>query len=127
MTQPTAAHLIKLDSFARYLGAELVADDPVSVRMTVEEGHCNFRGTAHGAVFYGLADIVLGLASNTSGAPSFMIDSHLVATARAEVGDVLTARGEQMSLGNTLGTYRVDVVNGDGRILALFTGTVIRR
>lgn len=127
MIQPSAAHLIQRDSFARYLGAELISEDPVTVRMTVGDEHCNFRGTAHGAVLYGLADIVLGLASNTTGAPSFMIDSHLAATARAEVGDVLTARGEQMTLGKTLGTYRVDVTNGDGRILALFTGTVIRR
>lgn len=127
MTQPTAAQLISRDPFAGYLGAELVSDDPVTVRMTLANTHCNFRGTAHGAVLYGLADIALSLASNTAGTPSLMIDSHLVAISRADVGDVLTAYAEEMSLGKTLGTYRVNVTNGSGRTVALFTGTVIRR
>lgn len=123
----TAAQLLAEDRFAQHLGAELVAEEPLTVRMTVRDDHCNFRGTAHGAVVYGLADIVLSLASNTAGSPAFMIDSHLVATWRADPGDVLTATGERMTLGNTLGTYRVDVRNAEGRTVALFTGTVIRR
>ncbi len=127
MSDPTAAELMGADPFARHLGAELISTDPLSVRMAVRDDHCNFRGTAHGAVVYGLADIVLSLASNTAGAPAFMIDSHLVATSRAEPGDVLTAVGEPMTIGKTLATYRVDVRNQDDRTVGLFTGTVIRR
>lgn len=123
----SAADLLARDPFAAHLGADLLSDDPVVVRMTVRQEHCNFRGTAHGAVVYGLADIVLSLASNTTGSPSFMIDSHLVATSRAEPGDVLVATGEEMTLGRTLGTYRVVVRNAEDRLVAVFTGTVIRR
>lgn len=127
MEQPSAAELLAGDPFARHLGARLVSADPLTVEMTVADAHCNFHGTAHGAVIYGIADVALSLISNASGRPAFMIDSHLVATARADVGDRLTATSEQVTLGKTLATYRITVTNQDDRVVAAFTGTVIRR
>ncbi|NND84037.1 MAG: hotdog fold thioesterase [Acidimicrobiia bacterium] len=127
MPDPTAAELLAEDPFAAHLGVRLVDTDPLTVEMTVAEAHCNFLGTAHGAVIYGIADVALSLVSNTEGKPAFMIDSHLVASARADVGDRLTATTERVTLGNTLGTYRITVTNQDERVVAAFTGTVIRR
>lgn len=127
MSRPTAAELLASDPFAAHLGARLVTTEPLTVEVEVTQGHCNFHGTAHGAVIYGIADVALSLASNTSGATAFMIDSHLVATSRADVGDLLTATTEQVTLGRTLATYRITVANQDDRVVAAFTGTVIRR
>lgn len=127
MPDPTAAELLANDPFAGHLGARLVGDQPLVVQMAVGPEHCNFRGTAHGAVIYGIADVALSLASNTAGTPAVMIDSHLVASARADVGDVLTASTELVSMGNTLGSYRITVTNQHQRVVAAFTGTVIRR
>ena len=127
MPEPTAAELLAADPYAAHLGAELLGTDPLTVAMTVRDDHCNFHGTAHGAVIYGIADVALSLVSNTAGTPAVMIDSHLVASARADVGDRLTATSEQVTLGRTLGTYRITVTNQDERVVAAFTGTVIRR
>jgi acyl-coenzyme A thioesterase PaaI-like protein len=52
------------------------------------------------------------------------IDTHLVLTAASRPGDRLQARVHEVSRGRTLGTYRAEVTRSDGRIVALFTGTV---
>lgn len=127
MHQSTAAELLAADPFGAHLGARLLSSDPISVGMTVGESHLNFHGTAHGAVIYGIADVALSLASNVEAAPAFMIDSHLVATARADCGDRLVATAERVTLGRTLATYRITVTNQEDRVVAAFTGTVIRR
>jgi acyl-coenzyme A thioesterase PaaI-like protein len=52
------------------------------------------------------------------------IDTHLVLMASSKVGDTLTATAVEVSRTKSLATYRVDVLRGDGRQVAAFTGTV---
>ena len=114
------------DPFARVLGLELgsVSHDEIVVEIEVKEEHLNFLGVGHGGMVFSLADCAFSLASNAAGDRAVAIDTHLVFTAASRLGDRLRARVTEASRGRTLGTYRVDISRGDGRTVALFTGTV---
>ena len=118
--------LLGADAYTRGLGIELVDVDEaaITVAMEVADAHTNFLGVGHGGMVISLADCAFSLASNAAGDRSVAIDTHLVLTAATRPGDRLTAVATETSRGRTLGTYRVDVARGDGRIVGLFTGTV---
>lgn len=114
------------DAYARSLGVGLVSvsDDEITIEMTVGPEHLNFLDVGHGGMVFSLADCAFSLASNSAGERAVAIDTHLVLTAASRSGDRLRATAAEASRGRTLGTYRVDVTRDDGRIVALFTGTV---
>lgn len=118
-------NLLADDNYARGLGIELVTvtDDEIVVAMDVIEDHLNFLGLGHGGMVFSLADCALSLASNSAGEAA-AINTHLALTAATRAGDRLEATVREESRGRRLGTYRVYVTRGDGRTVALFTGTV---
>lgn len=120
------AGLLADDTYATGLGIELadVTADEIVVAMKVTDAHANFLGVGHGGMVFSLADCAFSLASNSAGDPAVAIDTHLVLTAATRPGDRLEARVRELSRGRTLGTYRAEVSRDDGRIVALFTGTV---
>lgn len=125
-TRPRIEEMLASDAYARWLGIELVSvtADEVAVAMTVGPEHLNFLEVGHGGMVFSLADCAFSLASNAAGDRAVAIDTHLVLTAASRSGDRLLATVTESSRGRTLGTYRVDVTRGDGRKIALFTGTV---
>lgn len=114
------------DRYARLIGIELlsVTDDEIAIEMEVKPEHLNFLEVGHGGMVFSLADCAFSLASNAAGERAVAIDTHLVLTAPARLGDRLRATVTEASRGRTLGTYRVDVTRQDGRKVGLFTGTV---
>jgi len=127
---PDAAALVRrhagADRFVQHLGARLLESGAghVTLQMLVLPQHLNFNGTCHGGAIFGLADAAFGLASNSHGPVAAGIDAHVVYAAAAREGEVLTARAWQITDTPRLATYRVDVTNGEGDIVAAFTGTV---
>ncbi len=128
MTEP--AELLRAlaarDRFMQALGMELVDAKPgrAAVRMTVREEHLNFNGTCHGGVLFALADSAFGLSSNSHTAVAAGIDAHIAYPAAARLGDTLTASASEVTRSSRLATTRVDVAGTDGKIVAVFTGTV---
>ncbi len=120
------AGMLAADPYAAGLGVSLeeVAETEIVVSMVVEERHTNFLGGGHGGMVFSLADVAFSLASNAAGDRAVAIDTHLVLTGATRVGDRLEARAIEATRGRTLGTYRVTVTRPDGRVVALFTGTV---
>ena len=119
------ASLLEADEYAGDLGVELVSvtGDEIVVALEVTDRHTNFLGVGHGGMVFSLADCAFSLASNNAG-DAVAIDTHLVLTAASRPGDRLQATVRELSRGRTLGTYRAEVIRGDGRIVGLFTGTV---
>ena len=109
---------------AQGFGLVSVTDETVTVSMTVRNDQVNFLGGTHGGVVHSLADCAFSLASNAYPEAAVAIDTHLAITAASGVGDTLTATASEVTRGRSLATYRVDVERGDGRTVALFTGTV---
>jgi acyl-CoA thioesterase len=119
--------MLAADAYAGSLGIELtsVTDDEIVVEMEVRPQHLNFLDVGHGGMVFSLADCAFSLGSNAVGDRALAIDTHLVLTATARLGDRLTASVTETSRGRTLGTYRVNVSRQDGRKVGLFTGTVL--
>lgn len=117
------SQMLASDSYASHLGIRLESEDPVTVAMDIDERHLNFLDGTHGGAVFSLADCALSLASNRAGT-ALAIDAHLVLTGASRVGDTLRAIAEEVTRGRTLGSYRITVTRGDGRIVGLFTGTV---
>jgi len=121
-----AGSLLVADRYAINLGIRLIEAGPgtVTVAMSVTEAMTNFLGGFHGGALFSLADCAFSLAANLAGDRAVAIDTHLVLISPAEVGEELTAVAEEVHRGRTLGSYRVVVTRGDGRVVGHFTGTV---
>jgi acyl-CoA thioesterase len=117
------------DPYAEAQGFALggITEESVAVTMVVRGEHLNFHEVLHGGALFSLADCAFSLASNAHGDTAMAIDTHLVLTAPARLGDMLTATAVELTRGRTLATYRVDVIRDDDRTVGLFTGTVFIR
>lgn len=126
MSADRVRELFARDRYAARLGMELVSDDPerVVVAMPITPDHENFFDATHGGAMFSVADCALSLASNAPGDRAVAIDVHMALTAGSRSGDVLTATAEVATRGRTVATYRIVVTRADGRVCALFTGTV---
>jgi len=120
--------LLAADAYATALGISWVSGSATEcvVSMTLGADHLNFADVAHGGVIFSLADCAFSLASNAPGRLAVAVDTHLVIPAASHAGDLLTAHAVEVSLGNKLATYRVEVKGPGGQMVGLFTGTVYR-
>lgn len=112
------------DRAAQHLGMQVVEVKPgmATVTMTVRDDMLNAHQTCHGGLIAVLADTSFAYACNSYNeltvASGFDID--LVAPARA--GDVLTARGTEVSKAGRTGVYDVAVFNQHNERIAVFRG-----
>jgi len=125
---PIHEHFLR-DYFAARNGIELVDVSPgyAKVRMTVDPMlHYNAVGTVHGGAIFTLADFAFAVASNSHGTVAMGINvsiSYLKAVTEGE----LVAEAREAVLGPRLASYRVDVTDSAGDIVALFQGMVYRK
>ncbi len=117
------------DHFSRWLGVELLAIGRGSckLRMEVRPEMLNGFGIAHGAITYALADSALAFASNSRGRHAVSVETSISHTAPLREGDMITAEAKEESLSNRIAIYRVEVHNQEGKVVALFKGTVYRK
>jgi acyl-CoA thioesterase len=119
------AALARRDAFCVGLGIELLEASVgrAVTRVMVGKQHLNFHGAGHGGLTFTLADAAFGLACNSRGVASAGIDTHMIYNRGVKEGDVLTATAVEISRSARLSHYRVDVVRGDGKLVAGLTGT----
>lgn len=119
--------LARRDAFTRALGVEFVEASlgRAVTRAAIEERHLNFNGVGHGGLTFTLADAAFGYACNSQGVVSGSIDAHIVYSVAVRLGDVLTATAVEISRSSKASTYRIDVVRGDGKLIAAMTGTAL--
>jgi acyl-CoA thioesterase len=116
------------DRFSALVGIELVDAAPgqAKARLVLQEHHLNGADIVQGGVLFTLADFAFAAASNSHGQMALAINAN-ISFFRPAQGKVLTAKAQEVSLGNRLATYTVDVDDEDGTRLAQFTGTVYRK
>jgi acyl-CoA thioesterase len=120
--------MLDRDAFSQWLGVEVVeiADKRAVIRMTVRPEMANGFGYAHGGIAFAFADSAHAFCSNSAGEISVATDCHISYPAAIQVGDVITATAEQRTESNRLGFSDIVITNQDGKIVALFKGTVYR-
>ncbi len=118
--------LASRDPFAGFLGIECIGGGAgcATTRLRIGARHINFNGGCHGGAIFALADTAFGLASNSHGRLASGIEAHVAFHVGVREGDELTAHATQISRGNKLATYRVEVTRSDGKLVASFSGTV---
>lgn len=130
MTDPAARAraLLEKDQFACHTGITLDEVGPGHARATlhVRPEHFNGAGSVQGGVFFTLADFAFAAASNGTGTLAVAASAH-IAFFRAVTGGTLVADALEVHAGKTLGTYRVEVRDDSGELVALFTGTAFRK
>lgn len=119
----------KNDRFARLLGMRVDAVSPGSCRvsMVVTADMLNCVGITHGGVTFGLADFAFAVASNSHGTVAVALTAQINYPAASKEGETLIAEAREENKTGRTGLYTVEVQTEDGRMVALFTGTVFRR
>ncbi len=108
------------DKFAKHLGIEVVSfdDGHARVRLSAAPHFLNGAGLVHGGVLFTLADYAFALTANAGEAPGLGINSNMNFIKAARPGDELFAEATLVSRSRKLGTYRLQVTDRDGAMLA---------
>ncbi len=120
--------MYKKDGFSAWLGIEVleVKTGYVKLKMKIRKEMLNGFGRCHGGIPFSLADSALAFASNSHGRISVSIENAISYPAPVMEGDELTAVCEEITLGNKIGNYHVQITNQGGNIVGIFRGTVYR-
>jgi len=117
------------DRFARLLGIKLqqVAPGYCQVTLDVTSDMLNAVGITHGGVTFALADFAFAVASNSHGKAAVAITAQINYPSASRVGEQLVAEAREANRTGRTGLYNIEVRNGEGKLMAQFTGTVYRR
>jgi acyl-CoA thioesterase len=116
------------DAFSQWLGIEILDLDAgmAVLKMTVRPEMTQGFGIAHGGITYSLADSALAFASNSHGQKSLSVETSISHLAAVNKGDQIIATAKEESLGNKIAIYSIRIINQEGKLVALFKGTVYR-
>jgi len=114
------------DRAADHYGMETLeyADGHAAVGMEIGDRHLNGNGTVHGGVLFALADVAFALAANSRGT-AVAAQAGISFCAAVRSGR-LVATAREVSLGGRLGTYLVEIRDGEGKFVASFQGLAYR-
>ncbi|HLR31347.1 MAG TPA: hydroxyphenylacetyl-CoA thioesterase PaaI [Fodinibius sp.] len=116
------------DAFSRWLGIEIIQIEPghAELEMEVRNEMVNGFKVSHGGIVFALADSALAFASNSYGRVALALENNISYIKKVMPGDRLTAKTEELSIGNRIGVYNVIITNQDEKKIATFRGTVYR-
>jgi len=118
----------KKDKFAEYCGIEIVKAGPGSctAKMKITDDHRMGFGYVHGGAIFTLADLAFAVACNSHGICSVAINVNITYIKSAKDG-ILIAEAKEVTKNQKLGSYRVDVKDEKGNIIAVFEGLAYRK
>jgi len=124
LAKAVAEGIYPRDKASQSLGVEIVEakDGFATARMTVRDDMLNFHGTCHGGVLYTLAGSVFAYVINSDNRAAVVQSGSISYTFPAQLGDVLTARAQLVSLSGRSGIYDVQITNQNDKTVALFRG-----
>lgn len=124
---PRLLDAFRADPFGRLLGVQVEEVRPGYARVSLHlrGEHHNFHGVAHGGVVFSLADFAFAAASNSHNQRAVAI-SATIHFLRPPGPGRLEAECVEEHRGRTLGSYRVGVRDGSGRLVATMQALVHR-
>jgi acyl-CoA thioesterase len=117
--------MLKADRVSGLLDMRLmeIAPGNATVSMVVRDDMLNGVGICHGGITFTLADTAFAYACNSRGRKTVALACSINFVDRAEVGDILTARAEELTRSGRTGVYDIAVRKQDGALIAQFRGT----
>ncbi|MBZ0144612.1 MAG: hydroxyphenylacetyl-CoA thioesterase PaaI [Rhodocyclaceae bacterium] len=124
LAEAVGREMYRLDRTSQFLRIALDEIRPGYARMslTVTEDMVNGHGMCHGGFIFTLADSAFAYSCNSHNHNAVASGCTIEYLAPAQVGDVLTAIGEERALAGRSGIYDIEVNNQDGKRVALFRG-----
>jgi acyl-CoA thioesterase len=112
------------DAASKWFGMRIVSvtEGAAELSLTVAPQHCNGHGIGHGGVTFTLADSAFAFACNSRNRRAVAQHNSITYLAPARAGDTLTATAREVALKGRSGVYDVEVLNGDGVLIATFRG-----
>jgi acyl-CoA thioesterase len=123
VAEASAAAMWADDRASQALGMEIVEVAPgrAVLRMTVREDMVNGHAIGHGGLTFTLADSAFAFACNSYGRRTVAAGAEIRFRAPTRLGDVLTATAVERTREEVVGTYDVEVTNGQ-KVVATFVG-----
>ncbi len=111
------------DRFAKNNDIELleVKNGYAKTSMRIKEKHLNAANVVHGGAIFTLADFAFGVASNTDGYLALAVNVSISFINSVSSG-TLFAVAEKVESSKHLASYRVDISDDKGNIVAIFQG-----
>jgi acyl-CoA thioesterase len=112
------------DRASKALGMEIAAIGPgtATLTMTVREDMLNGHDLCHGGLITTLADSAFAFSCNAYNEVTVGSGFDVNIVAGARLGDVLTARAQEVSRAGRTGVYDITVSNQRGETVAAFRG-----
>lgn len=114
------------DTFAKYVGVKILelGRGFARVEMTVNHQMLNSAGITHGSAIFTAADFALAVASNSHGEVALATTVSINFMKATKVGSVLQATATEENRTRKTGLYRIEVLDSEGKKIALAHGSV---
>jgi acyl-CoA thioesterase len=121
------AKMMQHDEFSKWLGIQVdhIDNGACTLSLTIRKEMLNGFGIAHGGITYSIADSALAFASNSHGRQAVSVDTSINHIESLREGDQITAVAKEESLKNRFAFYSIEI-HSNGKLVALFKGTVYR-
>ncbi|MEL7567540.1 MAG: PaaI family thioesterase [Dehalobacterium sp.] len=115
---------VENDKFAAYMGMKIIKIDQgyAVTQMEINDNHLNGVNIVQGGVIFTLADYAFAAAANSKGFATLGINAS-ISYFKSPQGKVLTAEAREISSGNKLCSYNVDVFDENHDLIARFNGS----
>ncbi|MDF2154593.1 hydroxyphenylacetyl-CoA thioesterase PaaI [Vibrio sp. CAU 1672] len=124
VAQQAVAAMLENDFCTKSMGMEVVdvAKGLATVSMRVTQTMLNGHNTCHGGMLFALGDTAFAFACNSENLAAVASGCSIEYIRPAFEHDVLTAFASVKSQGRLTGTYDVEIVNQNQKLVALFRG-----
>ena len=118
----------KRDKFAEDVGVELLECSPgyAKAQLKITDKHLNSVGLVHGGAIFALGDLVFAVSCNSHGTVAVAINVS-ISFIKAVKSGVLTAEAREVAINPKIGSYKIDITNEEGEIVAVFQGLAYRK
>ncbi|WP_428774198.1 hydroxyphenylacetyl-CoA thioesterase PaaI [Vibrio sp.] len=124
IAEQAATAMLENDHCTHSMGMEVfdVAKGEAKVSMQVTQMMLNGHATCHGGMLFTLADSAFAVACNSENLAAVASGCSIEYIRPAFENDVLMAVAKVKSQGKVTGTYDIEIVNQDQKLVALFRG-----
>ena len=124
LAEAVGREMYRHDRTSQFLDISLDEIRPGFARMSlrITENMVNGHGMCHGGFIFTLADSAFAYSCNSHNHNAVASGCSIEFLAPARVGEVLSAIAEERALAGRSGIYDIDVINPDGKRVAVFRG-----
>ncbi len=124
LAEKAVAAMLENDTCTKSMGMDVVeiAKGMAQVTMSVTQSMLNGHSTCHGGMLFTLADTAFACACNSENLAAVASGCSIEYIRPAFENDRLTAIANVKSQGKVTGTYDIEIVNQDKKLIALFRG-----